>query len=175
VPALAANPDAELLALGAELEHVEQELMACLTISEKLGAVREAACKLAGVPLMTYDETKPRAYWEAYVEKRNSVQYEGKEAEKSHEAELTDIDHQKYEIINKIVWFTPKTVAGATVVVRAMVLDNSEWWEQIYDNGLETMPEGRGRLFLESLCSFFGIVPQPRFERAMMDARQLRT
>ena len=74
VPALAAaNPDNELLALGAELEHVEQDLIAGLTISEKLEAVREAACKLAGVPRMTYDETKPRAYWEAYVEKRNSV------------------------------------------------------------------------------------------------------
>jgi hypothetical protein len=74
VPALAAaNPDNELLALGAELEHVEQDLIAGLTISETLEAVREAACKLAGVPRMTYDETKPRAYWEAYVEKRNSV------------------------------------------------------------------------------------------------------
>jgi len=52
-----------------------------------------------------------------------------------------------------------------------MVLVNSEWWEHIYDDGLETMPEGRGHLFLESLCSFFRIVPQPRLERAMIEAR----
>jgi hypothetical protein len=56
--------------------------------------------------------------------------------------------------------------------VRAMVLDNSEWWEQIYDKKLENTSEGRGRLFLESLSSFFWIVPQQRLERAMMDARR---
>ena len=40
-----------------------------------------------------------------------------------------------------------------------MVLDNSEWWEEIHDKGLRITSEGRGRLFLIILCSFFGISP----------------
>jgi hypothetical protein len=34
---------------------------------------------------------------------KNATAYEGKEAVKSHEAELTDIDHQKYQLINERV------------------------------------------------------------------------
>ena len=89
-----------------------------------------------------------------------------KEEGESDDVRLEDINDRIYELINKIVLHTPTTATGAAVIVRAMVMDNSEWWAEGYDEGLTTMPEGRGRLFLESLCSFFGIVPVPQHERA---------
>jgi hypothetical protein len=75
-PALAAraladpSADAELLALGVELQAVIREWRDRLALDARRDAVRDAACQAAGLPSKKYDDFSSRAECEAYTDKR---------------------------------------------------------------------------------------------------------
>ena len=158
------HPDAELLRLGAQLERVEAEWLARCAVDRKRRTAHEAACIAAGLPKIPFDTTDE---YIAYEKKRDSVSYEGKEAEAAETDEhgvdvvWDDILDRMFDLIDKIMEQAPQTVAGLAVQARSTVMDNAEWWDWGAAECYGTEKEDRARLFLESLCSFLRICPAP--------------
>jgi hypothetical protein len=75
VPAVAADvgsPDAELLALGVQLEAVIRNWSTQAALDEKRREAWELACVAAGLPRIPFGSL-PRAEWHDYQEKRSKV------------------------------------------------------------------------------------------------------
>jgi hypothetical protein len=77
VPALASadNPDAELLRLGAELEHVEQEWLARRALDRKWSAACERAREVAGMPRKKHSDFDDYEDFIAYNKMCRAVPY----------------------------------------------------------------------------------------------------
>src|ERR1051325_6984304 len=75
-PSIAANPDAELLALGTKLESIIQEWLAYDAECKRYTAAWEAACERAGLPRLPKDTVYDEAA-NAYDGRRSEIKPSG--------------------------------------------------------------------------------------------------
>jgi hypothetical protein len=73
------------------------------------------------------------------------------------DGERADALDDVWPLIDKIMSLKPRTAGGLVVQTRAIVFDNFDWWDGFEDDS----EQGRGRRFLESLCTHFGITAGP--------------
>jgi hypothetical protein len=157
------NADAELLGLGAKLELVEQVWFVQRALDQKNRRAYEAACEAAGLPRKNFDDfegeddIEKRLNLQAYHEKREAVEYDGKE-EVAADPDLerwSRIHDRMWPLVDAILAVKPQSLAGLAVVTRAVALANAEWWDE---NG----PEGEAATaYIEGVASFLGIKPAP--------------
>ena len=159
VPAFAADvigpnhPDAELLRLGAELDHIIAEWHAQRAIDKANCDLRDAACETAGLSDIEFG-TMPDDEWLAYKEKRLAVRRACVNSGDDVNV-WDDIHGRMWPMIDAIIERKAQTLAGFAVQARAISLSYSELW----DGG-----EGEGnhyRPFIEAACAFAGVVPVP--------------
>lgn len=162
------NADAELLKLGADLKRIGKEWLAQRAIDRSDNALWEARCEAAGLPYIKPPAvTVPHKDWEkwrAYQDKRCALfQFSG---DPNKEDEVwDDINDRMWDIIDEVFKHRPQTLAGFAVQAHAVVLSQSEWW----NNSDDFSDERRVRSFLENFCAFTGIAPEP-----IQDARIAR-
>jgi hypothetical protein len=155
------------LRLGADLETVVLDWRAQQAIDAEHSATRQAACEAAGLPDIDY-RSLPDHEYRAYQRKRSAVMsaacpYDADTNEAGQSIAWNEIHDRMFSLIDEILPRKAKTIAGIAVQAQAMVMDNTEWWDNgLLDENDDETPEGRGRLFLESLCSFLGITPRPK-------------
>jgi hypothetical protein len=161
-PAAAANLidgnsfDAELLRLGAEFEKIEQEWLVWRAVERKRRAAHTAACERAGLPRRDFADFSSYDEWRAYNEKRWAVPYEGKDQEEAETDEhgvdvvMGDLCARKNKLIDAIMSHEPTTVAGLTVMARAVMMHSVEWWDDGADG------EEHACHFFEAFCSVVG-------------------
>jgi hypothetical protein len=171
LPALAApaavaamgSPDAELLALGVQLDAIISEVQAQARKDRHRTGVWEAACEAAGLPRLDINEV-PREEFDAQHKARCELWYPEKaEHDASIDAESdehgcsivwNDIHGRLYPIVDAILSRRAQTVAGLAVQARAIVMGAADLWEPLGEE-IE-----RERVFIESVCAFVGVKPE---------------
>ena len=168
VPAFASDvigpnhPDAELLRLGAELDHIIAEWHAQRAIDKANCDLRDAACETAGLSDIEFG-TMPDDEWLAYKEKRLAVRRACVNSGDDVNV-WDDIHGRMWPMIDAIIERKAQTLAGFAVQARAISLSYSELW----DGG-----EGEGnhyRPFIEAACAFAGVLPVPLDDAAPVAA-----
>ena len=163
LPAEAAdNPDAELLALGSQLEPIIREWVAKRASDRRERAAWHAACERAGFPQIAFGSV-PDDEWRAYQDKRVHIRPDDEEEEELEEdgaSVVCNSIHERLEpLVEEILSRKARTVAGLAVQARAMSAWHSELWdEKIYGKNNDD------RVFIEAVCSFAGVQPVPMIE-----------
>ena len=117
-------PDAELLRLGADLEHIDSEWLAQRAIDNKHRAEWEAACLAAGLPPREYRDFASGDEWQAYQARRLAVPHE------QTADEVWESIHERLFslVLDALTLHQPQTLAGLAVLTHAICLDCSEFW-----------------------------------------------
>jgi hypothetical protein len=161
IPAIAAdvgNSDAELLALGIQLEVIIRDWVGQMTIDRVRLNAWEEACTATGLPYVDPDSFSDDDAWREYLKKRESVPrpYADEDEDKEHDEKLWKSLFDRVDSVNdKIFSHQPQTLAGLAVQVRAITLHWAEMWGDEFDTG-----DSR-RMFIESFCVFVGVKPVP--------------
>jgi hypothetical protein len=126
-----AKPDADLLAIGRELDKIEDAWHQQTEAEDRHHAAKEAACHAVGLyempPPDPGDKQAWRA-WEANERRRNMVPYEGKDED---DADINDagesiawnaINDQSFDLLDRALAMRATTVAGLAVQLRAFDL-----------------------------------------------------
>jgi hypothetical protein len=159
----AAARDAELLALGLQLEAMVQEYRARQMLDAKRRAIGRAACEVAGLPEKRDTDFISWKEWERYCDKRQVVMLATDEewARELEEEKLTKVgvwdrlNDRLYSLCERILTMRAATLAGLTVQARASSLSEIHLWEDKEDYS-EPWCE-RQRAFIEAVCSFCGV------------------
>jgi hypothetical protein len=154
------NPDAELLALGTELDSIVAEWLALRETEISRWDAHEAACIRAGLPRIEHGSV-PDDEWRAHLDKRAKVRMEYSEEEDAeHDEHGTNLvwesfHDRQHELCDELYTYKPLTSAGLAVQARAFTLDYSEFWVDEYE------ADDNRRIFVELVCAFLGVVPVP--------------
>jgi hypothetical protein len=135
--ACVADPDAELLQLGAEFEPIIHEWAAQRAIDLRRHEAWEAACIRAGLPRIEFGSI-PDDEYRSYQDKRRNVRTEYSEEEdaeldEEHEGVLTvwdEIHDRLNPRAQDIISRKAQTVAGLAVQTRAMTVYYAELWHR---------------------------------------------
>lgn len=159
-----ANPDAELLALGARLEPIIAEWITGRAIDRRNGKAHEAACLDADLPVLDIHSV-PYDQWLERIKVRDMVHYMGKnEAAADATADgcsikWNRIHGQLYPLCDDILSRRATSVPGLGVQARAASIYFEELWDS-YGQDDEDLALAQ-RSFIESVCNMAGIVPVP--------------
>jgi hypothetical protein len=163
LPAEAAdNPDAELLALGSQLEPIIREWVVKRASDGPERAAWQAACERAGFPQIAFGSV-PDDEWRAYQDKRGHIRpddEEEKELDEHGASVVWNSIHERLEpLVEDILAYEAQTVAGLAIQARAM----SVWHADLWDTGVYDEADDH-RVFIEAVCSFAGVQPVPLTE-----------
>jgi hypothetical protein len=162
--ALAGNPDAELLRLGAQLAVLEQERAAQMAKDRAEQDLVEAEVEkrtgiaLCDAPELTY-ENRETGYWELRDRACKELSGLNPDDEDENGRSKWDRVHSRlFPILNAILALRASTAEGLKVQARAIVLAASDLWDG------EPQPENERheQRFIEAACAHFG-----------MDAKQI--
>jgi hypothetical protein len=156
IPALASatdNPDAELLALGAQLDRICEQWLAERALDDKDRAIFEArvfaetGIAYRDAPAIT-DENRDTGYW--------AIRDKVIDETPHHDPDLMEwgrIHDRMYPLVDKILGYKAQTVAGLAVQVQAIAISHTELWDEDEEDCY------RHRLFIEAVCAFVGVKP----------------
>jgi hypothetical protein len=162
IPALASaadSPDAQLLALRAELDRICEQWLTQRALDDEDSAIFEARVFAAtgiayrDAPAMT-EENRDTGYWAV----RDKVIEENPRHDDP-DPDLTEWDQihdRMFPLVDKILAYKAQAVAGLAVQAQAMALCHPELWDE--DNG-NSEEDCRHRLFIEAVCAFVGVKP----------------
>jgi hypothetical protein len=156
IPTLAStadNPDAELLALRAQLDRVCEQWLAQRALDDEDSAILEAkvfaetGIAYRDAPAIT-DENRNAGYWAA----RYKVIDETPDGRDPELEEWGRIHDRMYPLIDKILAYKARTIPGLAIQAQAMALSHPELWD-------EDEEDCHYRLFIEAVCAFVGVKP----------------
>jgi hypothetical protein len=152
--------DAELIALGSELEAVIVDWHAQQAIDRKEWADVDAALEAAGLPDIergSLPDDKYHAYQLKRAKATDSILDDRRFGldENGISIAWRDIHDRQDPLIDAIMGHKPHTLGGVAVIARAFTLRHSEQWEPHADDDLYH------RAFMEAVCAFAGVVPVP--------------
>ena len=154
------HPDAELLRLGAKLDPIIRRWAAKRAVEVQWHAEWEAICERAGLPRIE-GGTIADDDWHAHQEKRWAIrpahEEEDEVDERGWSVDWMDILETLDTLTKEIISRKAQTVSGLAVQARAMTVYYSELW----DGGRSDDDPQDHRNFIEAVCAFVGITPEP--------------
>lgn len=155
----ASHPDAELLALAAELDPIISEWTAQMAIDHRQYDAWLTACERAGFPEVEYG-SMPEEEYRAYQKKRfciHSVDEVPDEVDEHGYSVVWKKIHDRLNpLLDAILSRKALTVAGLAVLARAITIWHADYW----DDGAADEYENE-RKFIETVCAFVGVTPVP--------------
>jgi len=150
------SPDADLLALGVQLDRIAEEVHAQRTIDQASQDAFELKVeKITGIArrdVPAIDENDPSGYWEI----RKAIAQDGTGIP-DEDNPWNPIHDRLFPLAEDILSRKAQTIAGLAVQTRAVVLAAADVWEQ------ETPEAIHERTFIEAVCRFVG-VPIPAIQ-----------
>lgn len=168
----ATNPDAELLTLGTQLDQILAEWVAKRAIDTRNAAEWEAKCKSLSIPVLDWQELAKLPDHESDEKFKNHLS-----ALKDHMPKDDDLDehgasrtwtsihNRLYPLCDDILWRRATSAEGLGVQARAASLYFEELWNSFGSDDEDIAVAQRS--FIESVCTFSGVVPVP-VEEAML-------
>ncbi len=153
----AGNPDAELLALGPELEALIADWRAHAATANRRHRSDEAARRRAGMPRIEFGSI-PDDEWRKYMDERQKIRgkYAADEDAETNEwgenVVWNSISERQHALCDAIYSHKAQTAAGLAVQARAYSFDWNDIWDDEYD-------DAGARQFAELVCAFVGVTP----------------
>jgi hypothetical protein len=157
VPALAAaNPDAELLALGEQFELIIRDWAAQRVFDRNWSAAVDAETeRVTGIAKCHAPKPHIDNFDTGYWAEQRRISSEIPGGEESDSA-WDDINERLNPLAHEIISHKAQTIAGLAVQARAMTVYYPLLWDADDEDEYE-----HHRNFIESVCSFVGLTPLP--------------